>query len=106
MARDGIDIYKGVGTKVARFDQIQIALERAAKKIETNARVLATAEGDTGAFAESLKVEAVPGKKGVKDRLVTADDPAAVWIEFGHDAADGTPVEGKSFLRRAVRASG
>jgi hypothetical protein len=47
----------------------------------------------------------VPGKRGVVDRLVYADDPGAIAIEFGHLAQGkrgATWVPGQRILLNAL----
>ena len=96
------EVYKGVGTKLAKLPGLQPVLQDTAEDIKAKAVALASGHRDTGAYASSLKVQSVPGKKGVTDRLVIADDPASVPIEFGHLTKSGKWVEGQYILTRAL----
>lgn len=95
-------VYKGVGTKIARLPGVQPVLQTAADEIRAKAVALAGGHTDTGAYVSSLTVKTVPGKKGVRDRLIIADDPASTPIEFGHLTKSGTWVEGQYILTRAL----
>ena len=48
----------------------------------------------------------VPGRNGVKDRMVYSSDPAAVPIEFGHVTSSGRVVPGQRILLNALYGSG
>lgn len=95
-------VYKGAGTKIAKLPGVQPVLQAAAEELKAKAAALAAEHVETGAYASSLEVRTVPGKKGVKDRLVIADDPASAIIEFGHLTKKGTWVEGQYILSRAL----
>jgi hypothetical protein len=61
----------------------------------------------TGDYMGRLSVKNVPGKKGVRDRVVAADDKAAYSIEWGHfSPRKGEPgatwVPGQHILGGAV----
>lgn len=101
-------VFKGVGTKIAKLEGIQPLLDNAAAQIKTRAaaNIAASSAEPTGRYAASLEVRAVRGRKGVRDRLVTANDPGAVHIEYGHleRTEDGGAkwVPGKFPLTRAI----
>lgn len=98
-------VFKGAGTKVAKLPGIQPLLQAEAVAIMAAAKALASAHKDTGAYSASLQIKTVPGRKGVKDRLVLANDKAAVHIEYGHLQVpkSGKPVwvPGQFILTRA-----
>ena len=98
-------VYNGAGTKVAKLPGVQPALDAAAAKVLANAKTLAAGHVDTGAYVESLGVEKTPGKKGVTDRLVYSDDPAAAHIEYGYISRGKPPryVPGQFILTKAAR---
>ena len=98
-------VYKGIGTKIAKMPGVQPALDTAAATVLARAKTLAAGHVDTGAYAESLGVEKTPGKKGVVDRLVYSDDPAAAHIEYGHITRGPRPryVPGQFILTKAAR---
>lgn len=102
-------VHRGAGTRVAKLPGIQPLLDAAAVKIKSAAaaNVSASSGASTGAYASSLEIRKVRGKKGVMDRLVVANDPGAVHIEYGHlEGGEGghpTWVPGKFPLTRAIR---
>jgi hypothetical protein len=55
-----------------------------AKKLYVLARARAESHRLTGDYIRKLSVKNVPGKKGVRDRMVIAGDKAAMSIEYGH----------------------
>lgn len=77
-------VYAHVPVTVARMAGNHSTMDQVAKKLYTLARARAESHRLTGAYIASLGVENVPGKKGVRDRLVYADDKAAMSIEYGH----------------------
>jgi hypothetical protein len=78
-------------------------LDEVADEIATLAKAEAGKHARTHAFQRSIHVVKDPGKKGVTDRLVVADDPAASYIEMGHLAPNGTWVPGQHILRNASK---
>lgn len=101
-----VKIYRGAGTKVAKLPGVQAELDKGAQKVLVRAKTNAAAHFKTGAYSASLGVAVVPGKRGVKDRMVYSSDPAAVPIEFGHVAADGRVVQGQWILLNALYGAG
>ena len=105
-------VFKGAGTKVAKLPGIQPLLDKAATRIKAAAasNISSSSAGSTGAYASNLEVRKVRGKKGVMDRLVVANDPGALSIEYGHLQGDpgGSPtwVPGKFPLTNAIRMGG
>lgn len=97
-------VYKGTGLKMAKLPGVQGALDVAAARVMARAKANIAGHTDTGHYAASLHVQTVPGRSGVKDRLVVAGDPAAIAIEYGHFARDGkTYVAGLHPLGKAIR---
>lgn len=98
------EVYKGTGTKVAKMPGIQPHLDAAAAVVAARAKAIAAEYTDTGAYGRSIGVESVPGKKGVVDREVFADDPAAIPLEFGYVTRGKRPraVPGRYILTRAM----
>ncbi len=101
-------VYDGAGTLVARIVGDSSAMDKAARKVLAAARSEAAKHRDTGAYLSSLKIESVPGKKGVTDRIIYADTREAVSIEFGHLAGKrGSPdrqwVPGKFIMINAKK---
>lgn len=58
-------------------------MDLVADQILRIAMMKAARHRETGNYMRNLKVITAPDRNG-KDRLVVADDPAAVPIEFGH----------------------
>lgn len=80
-------IYAGTSTDAAKIvGNESTALDEAAAPILARAEALAAAHVKTGAYQSSFGVKEIKGKKGVTDRAVYNDDPAASWIEWGHVA--------------------
>lgn len=77
-------VYGWVPNGVARMAGNDGEMDRVAKKLYTIARARAEAHRLTGAYISKLGVKNVPGKKGVRDRIVYAHDKAAMSIEYGH----------------------
>lgn len=101
-------VYKGIGTKIAREVGKHSVMDATAKKIQAKALANAARHRDTGEYSGNFKTKAIPGKKGVKDREVYNDHPAAVAIEYGHfvenpDGTLGKFVPGQFNLTRAAR---
>ena len=78
------EVYKWVGTGVARMAGNDPEMDRVAHMVLTIATARAVAHRLTGDYISKLGVKNVPGKKGVRDRLVFAGDKAAYSIEWGH----------------------
>lgn len=100
-------VYKGAGTQIAKLPGVQSMLDVAAEKIKVNAEINAAAHHRTGAHESSYRVRSVPGKSGVRDRIVENTDPAALEIEYGHAAPTNRGVArwvpGQFNLTRAVK---
>lgn len=100
-------VYAGAGVKIAKLPGVQPLLDKAAVEIKARAaaNIMSSSKEPTGHYASSLEVRHVPGKRGVQDRLVVANDPGALAIEYGHlEAGEGGAswVPGKFPLTRAV----
>lgn len=99
-------VYKGAGTAVAKLPGIQPELDKAASGILARAKARAAAHVDEGNYLASLQVRSVPGRKGVRDRLVESTHPASVAIEYGHwhDTKKGKIfVPGQYILKGAIK---
>jgi hypothetical protein len=77
-------VYNHVPVMVARMAGNDFEMDRVAKKLYNIAYRRATAHRLTGNYLKKLSVKNVPGKKGVRDRMVYAGDVAAISIEYGH----------------------
>lgn len=89
------EVDRDVGVIVARMVGDSAALDDAAEAFRADV-VAAAPVGKVrgGAFRSSIKVERVPGRSGVTDRLIYSDDPGARAIEYGHEGPDGEWVPG------------
>jgi len=78
------EVYKWVGTGVARMAGEDPEMDRVARLVLFTVKGRALAHRLTGAYHAQLSAKSVPGKKGVRDRMVIAGDKAAYSIEWGH----------------------
>lgn len=102
-------VYDGTGVKIARLPGIQTELDSAAAEILARAKAGAARHADTKHYLKSLKMGTISGPRGVVDREVYSDDPAAIAIEFGHLARGkhgATKVPGHYVLINAVYGAG
>lgn len=104
-------VYRGVGTTVARMAGNHPEMDRVANVLLGLAKANATPHIDTTAYIRKLSTKNVPGKKGVRDRLVIAGDKAAMSIEYGHSQLVKNPggrgydfkwVPGQFILTKAI----
>lgn len=77
-------VYGWVPVGVAKMCGDDQIMDDVANKLHALAMRRAVAHRLTGAYISQLKVKNVPGKKGVRDRMVIAGDKAAMSIEYGH----------------------
>lgn len=101
------EVYRWVPNGVARMAGNDPEMDRVARLVLFVVKGRALAHRLTGDYHSKLKAENVPGKKGVRDRLITANDKAAYSIEWGHWAPrKGEPgatfVPGQHILGGAV----
>lgn len=99
-------VFDGAGTKVAKLPGIQPELDKVASEILARAKARATPHVDEGDYLASLQVRSVPGRKGVRDRLVESTHPASVAIEFGHlnyTKKGAVFVPGQYILKGAIK---
>ena len=82
-------VYRHVPVMVARMAGNDSEMDRVAEKLYRLAVLRAQRHRQTGAYIASLGVANVPGKKGVRDRMVYAADKGAMSIEYGHAVRDG-----------------
>jgi len=78
------EVYKHVGVTVAKMAGDDFEMDRVAKRLFNLARARAERHRLSGDYIRKLSVKNVPGKKGVRDRMVYAGDKAAMSIEYGH----------------------
>jgi hypothetical protein len=77
-------VFGWVPNGVARMAGRDSEMDRVAGKLYALALGKAQTHRLTGDYISKLKVKNVPGKKGVRDRMVIAGDKAAMSIEYGH----------------------
>lgn len=90
-------LYPGLASRLAEAPGVQAVISEQAALIAARARALLASHRRTG----RAHIE-VTTAGGGKDRLVSLVDPAALSIEFGHTAPDGTPVAGLYVITRAA----
>ncbi|MCJ1709229.1 DUF5403 family protein [Microbacterium sp. VKM Ac-2923] len=99
---DSVFLFQRNRVTAAQIAGDSAEFSRISGRVLIAAKVEAARHVDTGAYLSKLHMKTVPGMigtgRGVKDRLIVADDPAAASIEWGHLARvrDGvmTRVEG------------
>jgi hypothetical protein len=77
-------IYKPAGIIAARIVGRSAAMDLAAMVVLGRVKMVAAQHKLTGSYMRHLKIQNVRGKNGVRDRLVSATDPASLSIEYGH----------------------
>ncbi|WP_382307284.1 DUF5403 family protein [Herbiconiux sp. UC225_62] len=77
-------VYKPAGIIAARIAGESAAMDLAALVVLGRVKMVAARHRLTGNYMRSLEIKKVRGRNGVKDRLVSATDPAAISIEYGH----------------------
>lgn len=91
-------VYKLAGIEAAKIAGRSPEMDAAAQHVLARVKVVAAQHRRTGRYIAALEVKNVRGKHGVRDRLVSATDPASLSIEYGHYA---TKVTKSSTSRRA-----
>lgn len=101
------EVYRHVGNEVARMAGNHSEMDRVARLVLFTVKRRAIQHQLTGEYMRQLSAKNVPGKKGVRDRMVFAGDKAAWSIEWGHTVTrgDGTSywLEGQHILGGAVK---
>lgn len=113
------DIAEGMGAfegqlerLVALHKDVQLRLDKEAEKIHARAEVNLAKHRDTGNSFVGIEegdidryifLEDPPRWRWTKDGQYREDEGAAGAIEFGHQAPDGSWVEGKWILHDAAR---
>lgn len=101
------EVYRWVPQGVARMAGNDPEMDRVAHELMAIVIARAVRHRLTGDYISKLSVKSVPGKKGVRDRLIVAADKAAYSIEWGHWAPKkGLPgarwVPGQHILGGAI----
>lgn len=96
------EVYAWVPVGVARMCGNDSIMDETAARLMAAVLRRAAAHRLTGNYLAHLKVKNVPGKKGVRDRIVEATDKAAYSIEWGHYTKSGTWVPGQHILGGAI----
>ena len=109
-------VFPSAAIQAARIAGHSPAMNSAAAALAGRARANAARVRDTGATLFGIRVESVPGRSGVTDRLVVMEGEGVLSIEFGHSVlsirssrggrrASGrlTHVPGKHIMRNALR---
>ena len=90
-------VYGWVPVGVARMAGKDPEMDRVANRLYRIAFTLASGHRLTGNYMSKLSVKEVPGKKGVRDRMVIAGDIAAMSIEYGHSVRINAEGNGANF---------
>ena len=78
-------VHRNAGLLAAQIAGFDPEMDAAAERVKAEIQERAARHHDTGAFAESFDVRAdLYRERGVMDRVVESDDPAALSIEYGH----------------------
>lgn len=96
------EVFKWVGVGVARMCGDDEIMDEVAQDLMLAVRRRAERHRLTGEYISKLHVKNVPGKKGVRDRIVEATDKAAWSIEWGHLSPAGRWVPGQHILGGAI----
>lgn len=100
------EVYKNAAIIAARIAGNDSIMDEVAHRLLAAAIRRAVAHRLTGDYLSNLGVANVPGKKGVRDRIVYAKDKAAWSIEWGHTVTrgDGTSywLPGQHILGGAI----
>lgn len=100
------EVYAWVPNGVARMAGNSAEMDAVAAQVLALVMRRAAAHRLTGEYMSRLSVANVPGKKGVRDRMIFAADKAAYSIEWGHTVwrKDGTSywLPGQHILGGAV----
>jgi len=95
------EVYGWVPVGVARMAGNDSEMDDVAERLKRIAWTLAIPHIDTTNYISKLRVKNVPGKKGVRDRIVEAGDIAAMSIEYGHavriNKGDDAPANSYNF---------
>jgi hypothetical protein len=101
------EVYRWVPNGVARMAGNSAEMDATAELVMLHVKRRAQAHRLTGDYISKLSIKNVPGKKGVRDRMIFAGDKAAYSIEWGHwaprkGAPGATWVPGQHILGGAV----
>lgn len=105
MARPTV-IYSGIGTQVAKLVGTDRSMDAAAETVLAKAKQIARTHRQSGAYMDSFGYAPIKGKKGVIDREVFNEDPAAHIIESGYLRKTATGIQhvaGQFILTRAAK---
>lgn len=83
------EVYGGLESYLAHLPAVRAEVKAAAERRAAVVRAVGVAHLHTGDFAASVKTE-----PGATDTVIYSDDPNVLSIEYGHQARDGSFVEG------------
>lgn len=105
----GFTVYKNAAFEAAKIGQHAPQMDAAMNQVRASVIRNALESRLTGAFTESIGAGPVPGERGrgrsIQDRLVWADDPGALAIEYGSQHGD-RHMPGKFIFGRAYASAG
>ena len=95
-----VKVFADAAFKAARAADALPGFDIAAARVLARVEANAAPHIDSGDYVGSIRVRTVRARsgRGIKDRLVYADDNAIIPIEFGHVAPNGEWVEGQFIM--------
>jgi len=93
-------VYRDAHVTLARIASESAEMDAAADLVHDAVRARAVQHRDTGNYLRNLGIVTVTTRRGVKDRLIVADDEDAQLIEFGGVVkATGRVIPGLHIMR-------
>ena len=88
-------VNKSASVLVAKIISKNPIMDAVADRVAAEVKAGWEAHADTHEIAASIQVKNVPGKKGVRDRIIYSDAPGVISAEFGHLAGKRTSKKRK-----------
>lgn len=89
-------VYKSATFEAARAGSWEIGMEAAAERVKIIVKSVAATHSKSGHFLASIGVTESVSRRGVRDFIVSSDDPQAGDIEFGHFLTYQDPATGET----------
>lgn len=105
-------VYPNASIEAARIGGQSPQMDAAAARTKSAVLAQLASHNKTHAYAARVSVKNVPGKRRVRDRVVSTSDPQALHIEYGHWFVDKYTLEkikwvnGLFIFRNAFRKMG
>lgn len=98
-------LYANLELETAKIASQSPEMDEAEAKVLASVRSVAAMHRDTGNYIARLGSETVVTTRGVHDRLITADDPEALLIEWGGIVKKtGRVIPGLHIMKRGLDA--